>query len=170
MEIKIILLYGDRLVKITSLSSDEKKTLKDYIDESIVLNNIEKEKYFLYLNSVDVLKYVNIDDETTEIFINPTHPNLKTLHTTNYNYCKIFNDDEDVIVRFANNLLYLDHGKLLYNLCILHTEYYKSKVRTECPICYNKTLCFKFFKCNHVICNDCYLQMKKIKCALCRSN
>jgi hypothetical protein len=174
MDIKIILLYKDRFVKIISQGQSYclglKSNIFDEVIKSNLLNDIEKFDYLQFVHSNKIMGNINNGDETIEIFINPTHPNRKAFHTANYNYCKIFNYDEDVIVRFANNLLYLDHGKLLYNLCILNTEYYKSKVRTECPICYDNTSCYEFFKCDHVQCFDCYLQMKKFKCALCRSD
>jgi hypothetical protein len=164
MEIKIILLFGDRLVKIISQQSTGPTAINKYIDESNILNDNEKEQYFYFLNLFNIFKYVHIDDEITEIFVNPVHSNMKVLNTANYNYCKIFNYDEDAILKFTNNLLYFDHGNLFLFFSIIHTEYYKSKVRTECPICYNKTLCFKFFKCNHVICSNCYLQLDKVNC------
>ena len=172
MESKIILLHGDKLIKIKSQPFNDISIFEE-IEHTNILNDDEKNKYLEFLNNhtnqlISIL--MNLKNEKIELFINPIHPRMKIYYCNYFNYCKIFNYDEDAILKFANNRLYFDHGKLLKFLPIINTEYYKSKVRTECPICYNKTLCFKFFKCNHVICSDCYFQLDKVNCALCRSN
>ena len=35
-------------------------------------------------------------------------------------------------------------------------------LQSECPICYDNTSCYKFFKYDHVQYFDCYLQLEKI--------
>ena len=46
--------------------------------------------------------------------------------------------------------------------------------KNECPVCYDiidkeDVPNLRFFDCNHILCNDCYKQLIKYKCPLCRA-
>jgi hypothetical protein len=188
MESKIILLHGDKLIKIKSQPSND-LTIFEEIEHTNLINDDEKNKYLEFLNNqINKLTSVlmNINNEKIEIFINPIHPRMKIYYCDCFDYCKIFNYDEDAIIKFTNCTLY--HGRIHQMLqqhesdedddesdeeeehIFIRKECFESKVQSECPICYDNTSCYEFFKCDHFQCFDCYLQMKKFKCALCRSD
>jgi hypothetical protein len=136
--------------------------MDEYIEESNILNDIEKEQYLIYIKNADVFQYIDIDKEITEIFINPVNPDMKTLYCIDYNYCKKFSYNEDAIINFFNCFCNRKRMSKIHEF--IKNEYYKSKVKSECPICYDNTSCYRFFQCNHVQCYDCFLKMDKLKC------
>jgi hypothetical protein len=210
MESKIILLHGDILIKIKSQPSNDTndtKTIFEEIENTNILNDDEKNKYLEFLNNnINHLTFLIMhNNRNLEIFINPIHPRKKIHWCNNFYFCKIFNHDENAIIKFANCTLYYD--RVLINQSIRQrqrqqqqqheeqqqeeesesedeepdeendeeeqndNEYrigrnvcYKSKVQSECPICYDNTSCYRFYSCNHVQCFDCYLQMGKNVC------
>jgi hypothetical protein len=118
IENKVILLYGDRLIKIISQQITQQITqynlniinIIDEIKNSNLLTDVEKEQYLTYLDEKNY-NIFDFDFNDTEIFlcetiINPIHPNWKIHNRTNHEFCKIFNNDEEVIKQFANHVLY----------------------------------------------------------------
>jgi hypothetical protein len=182
MKIIIILAYGYKLINVISHDSKEdiSVSISSYIINSNKLNENEKEKYvkclkesILELLNFQICNLVNYHDTyMIEIFINPYK----------YNYPMILCDkhftrllDMNSILHYANNFY---NNEFLRSKISQYKEKYENggyveiyrknihetKTKTECPICFDDTLCYKFFKCNHVQCFDCYLQMNKLQC------
>jgi hypothetical protein len=125
MEIKIIFLFEDRLIKIVSHQikivslqiKPESINISDEIKNSDLLNNVEKEQYLKCLKAYiinDINKYVNeinnyIEYEILEIFINPIHSNkkYKIVTAVDHHFCKRLKNDEDSIVKVSNSMFYI---------------------------------------------------------------
>ena len=126
MEIKIILLYGDKLINIISnhITIDFNinfSYIYEKIKNSDLLNNVEKEQYLIYI--IEHISKLNEryewDYTIKEIFINPIYENNilfdgpmcfyrnnGIVKCINRYICKRFNNDEDVISTFGNYIIY----------------------------------------------------------------
>jgi hypothetical protein len=225
MEIKFVLVYGDKFIKIISqqimidsqfyIIQDNLIEIRFRIMNNIYhsnLSNFEKEQYLIFTldELLPQLKSSRFSPELNgmEYILNPPKHTFTTY--TDRNIINIFNNNEDIIKHFVNNLSIngLTRYSIVLHRLVLHDlideesdeesdDYepseepdeddeddddddeseqnddgytlgrkacYKSKVQSECPICYDNTSCYKFFYCNHIQCFDCYLQMKKNIC------
>jgi hypothetical protein len=107
MEIKIILLYGDRFIKIISqqITRENFITIKltDEIKNSDLLNDVEKDEYLIFMQSY-ALQRINNNGfnpliKVTEFFLNP-YNNRCIVHYENF--CSKVNNNEDIIINFVN--------------------------------------------------------------------
>lgn len=148
--------------------------LKDKID--LLINNFEdldlqikeisnklieqkKIKFDLH-KSINIIKNININNN----FKYSSQQNkLKLERELNYNIIKFNNDIKKNNIIINNYLQILDKFYKLKKIIIKDGIF-------ECSICCDFKVKIITGYCGHIICNDCYDELKKNKCPLCNVN